>query len=317
MNKYNTTPDNILNTLNKYGVAIIPSLLNEIEINNMNNGMWDYLEYITSNFDSPINRNNKATWKSFYSLYPMHSMLIQHWSIGHAQHVWDLRQNPKVVDIFAKIWDCNREDLLTSFDASSFHFPPEDTNRGYYRNPWLHCDQSFTRNNFECAQSWITGYDVHEDDATLLFLEKSNLYHEDFKNHFNIDKKDDWYQLKEEEIKFYKDKGCTEKRISCPAGSMVLWDSRTIHCGSEPIKGRQHKTFRNVSYICMMPRDKATKANIDKKIKAFDNLRTTTHWANRTKLFSKMPRTYGGPIPNVKQINPPVLTELGKKLAGY
>ena len=317
MNKYNTTQDNILKTLNKYGVAIIPSLLNETEINNMNNGMWDYLEYITSNFDSPINRNNKATWKSFYSLYPMHSMLIQHWSIGHAQHVWDLRQNPKVVDIFAKIWDCNREDLLTSFDASSFHFPPEDTNRGYYRNPWLHCDQSFTRNNFECAQSWITGYDVHEDDATLLFLEKSNLYHEDFKNHFNIDKKDDWYQLKEEEIKFYKDKGCTEKRISCPAGSMVLWDSRTIHCGSEPIKGRQHKTFRNVSYICMMPRDKATKANIDKKIKAFDNLRTTTHWANRTKLFSKMPRTYGGPIPNVKQINPPVLTELGKKLAGY
>jgi hypothetical protein len=57
----------------------------------------------------------------------------------------------------------------------------------------------------------------------------------------------------------------------------------------------------------MMPRDKASKANIDKKIKAFDNLRTTTHWANRTKLFSKMPRTYGGPIPNVKQINPPVL----------
>jgi hypothetical protein len=317
MNKYNTTPDNILKTLNKYGVAIIPSLLNEIEINNMNNGMWDYLEYITSNFDSPIDRNNKATWKSFYSLYPMHSMLIQHWSIGHAQHVWDLRQNPKVVDIFSKIWDCNREDLLTSFDASSFHFPPEDTNRGYYRNPWLHSDQSFTRNNFECAQSWITGYDVHEDDATLLFLEKSNLYHEDFKNHFNIDKKDDWYQLNKEEIDFYKDKGCTEKRISCPAGSMVLWDSRTIHCGSEPIKGRQHKTFRNVSYICMMPRNKASKANIDKKIKAFENLRTTTHWANRTKLFSKMPRTYGGPIPNVKQINPPVLSELGKKLAGF
>ena len=38
--------------------------------------MWDYLEYITSNFDSPIDRNNKATWKSFYSLYPMHSMLV-------------------------------------------------------------------------------------------------------------------------------------------------------------------------------------------------------------------------------------------------
>ncbi len=318
---YNTTPDNIIKTLKKYGVAIIPSLLNEEEIKNMNEGMWNYLEYITSDFDVPINRNNKTSWRSFYNLYPMHSMLIQHWNIGHAQHVWDLRQNPKVVDVFAKIWDCNREDLLTSFDASSFHFPPEDTNRGYFRQPWLHCDQSFTRNGFECVQSWITGYEVHEDDATLLFLEKSNNYHENFKNNFNIDKKDDWFQLSSEKdsehVKFFIDKGCEQKRISCPAGSMVLWDSRTIHCGAEPIKGRQNKTFRNVSYICMMPRKLATESIIDKKIKALNNLRTTTHWANRCKLFSKMPRTYGGPVPNVKQINPPILTELGKKLAGY
>ena len=317
MDKYITTKDLVLDTMKEHGVAIIPSLLNEQEINNMNVGMWNYLEYITSDFNIPIQRNDKKTWRSFYDLYPMHSMLVQHWSIGHAQHVWDLRQNPKVVDVFAKIWDCNREDLLTSFDASSFHFPPEDTNRGYFRQPWLHCDQSFTRNDFECVQSWITGYDVHEDDATLLFLEKSHLYHQDFKNQYNIEKKEDWLQLSEEQIKFYLDNGCNEKRISCPAGSMVMWDSRTIHCGSEPINGRQNKTFRNVSYICMMPRKLATQANIDKKIKALNNLRTTTHWANRTKLFSKMPRTYGGAIPNVKHINPPILTELGKKLAGY
>ena len=25
---------------------------------------------------------------------------------------------------------------------------------------------------------------------------------------------------------------------------------------------------------------------------------------------------YGGPVPNIKEINPPILTELGKKLAG-
>jgi hypothetical protein len=317
MDKYITTKDLVLDTMKEHGVAIIPSLLNEQEINNMNYGMWDYLEYITSDFNIPIKRNDKKTWRSFYDLYPMHSMLIQHWSIGHAQHVWDLRQNTKLVDVFAKIWDCNREDLLTSFDASSFHFPPEDTNRGYYRQPWLHCDQSFTRNEFECVQSWVTGYDVNEDDATLLILENSHKYHEAFKNHFNVEKKEDWYQLSDEEIKFFKDNGCNEKRISCPAGSMVMWDSRTIHCGSEPIKGRQNKIFRNVSYICMMPRKLATQANIDKKIKALNNLRTTTHWAHRTKLFSKMPRTYGGAIPNVKQINPPVLTELGKRLAGY
>ncbi len=67
----------------------------------------------------------------------------------------------------------------------------------------------------------------------------------------------------------------------------------------------------------MMPRKLATPANLEKKIKALNNLRTTSHWAFKAKLFSTIPRTYGGPIPNVKQINPPILTELGKKLAGY
>ena len=42
--------------------------------------MWNYLEHITSNFNNTtrgaIDRNNKKTWKSFYDLFPMHSMLI-------------------------------------------------------------------------------------------------------------------------------------------------------------------------------------------------------------------------------------------------
>jgi ectoine hydroxylase-related dioxygenase (phytanoyl-CoA dioxygenase family) len=312
--------ESILKKLNKYGVAVLPSLLNKNEIKKMNDGMWDFLEHITSDFKNThgaINRNDKTTWKSFYDLFPMHSMLIQHWSIGHAQHVWDLRQNPKIVDVFAKIWDVNNEDLLTSFDASSFHFPPEETKRGFFKKYWFHADQSFTRNNFECVQSWVTGYDVNEDDATLVILEGSNNYHEAFKNHFNIEKKDDWYQLNDEELKFYLDNGCKITRIACPAGGMVFWDSRTIHCGTEPLKTREKENFRNVSYICMMPRKLATEANLEKKRKAFNNIRTTTHWAHRAKLFSKMPRTYGGPISNVKQINQPILTELGKKLAGF
>ena len=80
MDKYITTKDLVLDTMKEHGVAIIPSLLNEQEINNMNNGMktygYDYLEYITSDFNIPIQRNDKKTWRSFYDLYPMHSMLV-------------------------------------------------------------------------------------------------------------------------------------------------------------------------------------------------------------------------------------------------
>ena len=48
----------------------------------------------------------------------------------------------------------------------------------------------------------------------------------------------------DDQIEFYKNKGCNERYIRCPKGSMVFWDSRTLHCGVEPRKGRENQNFR-------------------------------------------------------------------------
>lgn len=315
--KYHTTPEGIKETVEKYGVAIVPSVLNEGEISLMRNGMWDYLEHVTQNFEKPISRDDSKTWVEYLKLYPKHSMLLQQYGVGQSQFVWDVRQNEKVVDIFSKIWERPKEDLLVSFDGASFHFPPEETNRGWYRNTWYHTDQSYLRPDFECIQSWVTAYDVDPGDATLAFMESSNIYHEEFAKKFEIKDKSDWYKHTREEQRFYEDKGCEEKRVTCKAGSMVFWDSRTIHCGTEAVKKRDEKKLRNVVYICMTPRDRATEANLKKKRTAFENLRMTTHTPHKPKLFPVNPRTYGGPLPNVTQVPKPNLTSLGKRLAGY
>jgi len=315
--KYQTTPDKLKETIEKYGVAIIPNVLAEDEIKGMRNGMWDYLEHITQKFNTPINRDNDNTWVEYLKLYPKHSMLLQQYGVGHSQFVWDIRQNPKVVDIFSQFWELPGEELLTSFDGASFHFPPENTNRGWYRNTWFHTDQSYHRPDFECVQSWITAYDVEEGDATLAFMEGSNRFHKQFQDHHQLSDKSDWYKHNSLEQSFYEDKGCEEKRIKCDAGSMVFWDSRTIHCGTECIRNRMNKKIRNVVYVCMKPRKGATEANLRKKQKAFNELRMTTHWPHKPKLFPKNPRTYGGPLPNITEINKPILTELGMKVAGF
>ena len=315
--KYHTTPEGIKETVEKYGVAIVPSVLVEGEISLMRDGMWDYLEHVTQNFEKPISRNDSKTWIEYLKLYPKHSMLLQQYGVGQSQFVWDVRQNEKVVDIFSKIWERPKEELLVSFDGASFHFPPEETNRGWYRNTWYHTDQSYLRPHFECIQSWVTAYDVDPGDATLAFMESSNLYHEEFTQKFEIKDKSDWYKHTREEQKFYEDKGCEEKKVTCKAGSMVFWDSRTIHCGTEAVKERCEKKLRNVVYICMTPRERATEANLKKKRKAFEELRMTTHTPHKPKLFPVNPRTYGGPLPNVTQVPKPNLTCLGKRLAGY
>ena len=38
--KYVTNSDNVLDTLNKYGVAIIPDILNQLECDTIKQGMW-------------------------------------------------------------------------------------------------------------------------------------------------------------------------------------------------------------------------------------------------------------------------------------
>jgi len=316
--KYVTDPDSVMETLQKYGVAIIPGVLTEAECTDMVDKIWDFFERLSSSWYQPIDRENEESWRGFYKLYPKHSMLFQNWCVGHSHASWDVRQNEKVVHVFSKIWDVKPEELLVSFDGFSFNPPPEITNKGWNRNnTWYHSDQSFTRNGFECVQSWVTGLDVEEGDATLSFYEGSHKFHKELADRFGITDKADWKKLKKEEEAFYLEKGCAAKKIQCPKGSMVLWDSRTIHCGTEAFRMREHSKFRAVIYVCYEPRSHATAAHLRKKRKAFHELRGTSHWPAKSKLFPWKPRTYGGEIPEITLIDPPILTGLGKKLAGF
>lgn len=316
--KYICNPDNLKHTLDVYGVAIIPSVLNDEECNAMETGMWETLEDWTQHWDTPITQNNPKSWKNIKYLFPKHSMLIQQYGLGHAQFIWDLRQNPKCINIFATLWECTPQDLLVSFDAASFHMPPETTKIGWHRQTWFHTDQSYLRNDFECIQSWVTAFDVNEGDATLAIYEQSHKYHKQFAEHFNVGDKNDWFKLDNPEyIQFYQDKGCTQKYITCPKGSMVFWDSRTIHCGIEARKNRVQPNFRCVVYLCYTPRTLSNDKELKKKIKAFEELRMTSHWPHKIKLFPKMPRTYGAEVKEVVPLSPPEINELGRRLIGY
>lgn len=316
--KYVCTKETVKQTIENYGVAIIPQVLDDNECNNMVNSIWGFFEHISQTWKIPINRNNPNSWREFYKLYPLHSMLIQHWGIGHSQACWDVRQNVKIVEIFAHLWDKEINDMLVSFDGLSFNLPPETTRRGWNRgNTWYHTDQSFMNEGFKCIQSFVTGLDINEYDATLSFIEGSNKFQNEFKKAYNITDKKDWYKLTKEQEQFYYDKGCVSKNIKCPKGSLVLWDSRTIHCGIEADKKRTVSNIRAVIYLCYMPRSLSNPANIKKKQKAFEENRTTNHNPCAIKLFPKHPRTYGGEIPEITPVEKPVLTALGRKLAGF
>ena len=314
--RYATDIDGLESTLGKYGVAIIPSVLDELECDELVSGIWDFIEHLSSKWDTPVRRDDEKTWLGFFDILPLHTMLIQHYGVGHIPICWKVRQNPKIVNIFAKFWKCKPEDLLVSFDGVGFYMPHEITKRRYIRKAWFHTDQGYENSEFSCVQSWVTGLDVRKGDATLAFMEMSHLYHEHFAKEFGHSS-DGWHTLSDDEEQFYLDRGCRYGNIHCPKGSMVFWDSRTIHCGIQPLPTRQLPNHRAVIYLCYAPRNQCNEKQLEKKRKAYEEKRTTHHYPCKVVLFPKEPRTYGRSLPPLTLMELPKLGSLGMKLAGY
>ena len=316
--EYYCTPDGVLEQIQKAGTAVVADVLSEDELKFARQQLWLALEDITKTCSKPFKFEDKSTWRGFYDLLPKHGMLLQHWGVGQTQFCWDIRQNPKVANVFAKIWKCKIEDLLVSFDGISVALCPEVTKRAYFKgNMWCHVDQSYTKPNFMCVQGMVTLWDVNEGDATLCFHEGSNEGHKAFGDHFGNKDKADWQKISNDEQAAFMAK-YPLRCVKASAGSLILWDSRTCHQGIEPRKERAGKeTIRCVVYVCYLPRSLSNQNDLKKKIEAFENGRMTTHWPTPVKMFPKTPRLYGNPVPTVTYPPKPVLTDLGRKLVGY
>ncbi len=141
-----TDLSNLSNIINTYGVCIVRGVLDEDECNNISRGMCTDFSYLTSRMPIPFDVNNPSTWSTLDNLLPTDGLIYQHWGIGQSQTVWDVRTNDKVINVFRNIYSTS--DLLVSFDAVSFHLPPEYNDRNtkrYYSNDRWHFDQSLTR----------------------------------------------------------------------------------------------------------------------------------------------------------------------------
>jgi hypothetical protein len=318
---YNTNLNNLKNQLDEVGIAVIPNILSSSEIDDSINQMWKMLADLTQNFELPISKNNMETWKSFYDLCPLEDMLLQYWKVGHSDLAWNLRQNSKLLEVFKCLWNVEENELLTSFDSISIHFPPEITKIGKFqenKSNWYHFDQSSEKKGLHCIQGFVNLYDVSSGDTSLSVYEGSHKYHESFFDFYQkkIDK--DWYQLKNEEIHFFKD--LNEYGVLVEAGSLVLWDSRLLHQGVLCSKHRPNPNIRAVVYICMIPRYKSNNKQLEKKKQAFRDERMTTHWPHEIKRVGQYPtnkekkNTCWNLVMPVKMAK---LKPIGYKLAGF
>ncbi len=323
------TPIEQLNdVLNEQGFAICKDFsLSKEEQNSYNEAFWQLMLNLFTRQEDKIIKDKPQTYKNYSKLFPKHSMLVQNFSLGHASFCWDARI--KAANIFAKLYDTSTSNLLTSMDGFSFNFAPEDleNHRGKYTGGhWLHTDQSPMKTSRCCIQGFydVNGCSKEGTDACLVVVKNSHKYHQEFFKSINkSDYKSDWYLLEDKEVNFYlREKQCQILKICPPPGHFVLWDSRTIHMGHNATLPRTEKKNRFVIYVCMLKRDGLSTTELDKRIKAYEEGRMTSHWPYPCKMFPMFPRIYSGqqlPVlnPIIKTKKKEELTTLEKSLVGY
>jgi hypothetical protein len=301
------------------GIAVIRNVVTLDKIESCKTKMCITLKNMSSDWEIPLDLKKKSSYHGIFNLAPLHSMLIQNYGLGQAEFAWDIRTDENVANIFSKIWnDCNINDLIVSMDGISIHLPPEITKQGWNTKDKFHTDQCFLEQDMKTIQGLVNLYNINIGDATTKILKGSHKYHAEYYqqygnellnnpiNHFNL--------LKEDHMSYFINKGCEKELILANAGDLVLFDSRLMHCGSEPIQERKKSNIRATIYVCMTERNRASLEIQRLRKLLFTNCSVTNHCPYRIEIFDKYPRSYGKKLPIVSDIPKANISEFGLKL---
>ncbi|GFN85096.1 phytanoyl-coa dioxygenase phyh [Plakobranchus ocellatus] len=252
--------------LSSKGVTVVPSVISEVDCDRHQQYFRDWL----SKFPS-------GQWPQ------SNNSLIQSYKSGHLQPAWEARLAAKPV--FAEIWGTKK--LLSSMDAIAIGRPPEEGEEKFWSpdNNTLHVDQKADRVGLHAYQGAVYLEECAEDDWTFEVIEGSHKHFDQF-----MEQTGQWRcrNVKSPDLAWFEGKGCYRRRVPCPKGGMVLWDSRLFHSSARPLEGRQHPgRWRFVVFVCMTPSAWATPSDLETKRKAYTDLELTKHWpSQRVRIFT-------------------------------
>lgn len=315
--------------LEENGYCIIPEVLSSKETEILYQRVWhEYIEKAWPN----CQLNDRSNWEK---TFPIHNP----WGIfcgpaGQTQVMWDLRQDPRILAIFAKIWNTN--DLIVSMDGFSIMCPSEI--RESHFEPTPHVDQTILRrldgvshnnlppNDFISESSLkthpytIQGQFLFEDsfegDGGFYCIPKSHLLFDQFAPKLESLEGEELIQFKNEYFA-----NLPKQQITAPRGSLILWDSRTVHWNQHPDKNRSSPKVRMVGFLCYVPKSRLTEEGKLLRIEAFEKGVSTGHNPSRPEL--KYTRDHIFPefkefLEHPSYIQPKItLSPLGQSLLGW
>jgi hypothetical protein len=321
------TPAEVHTMLTRYGVAVVPDVLTRAEAASAFDDMIQCLERMYDGFVF----KDPSTWALLRRVsYCKHGMLFQHMGIGWAQFAVALRQKPSVATLFAELWTLvtgtpvTINDLFSSADGIAFGATRAGDRGGFHGKDWMHLDQA-AGDTVVSIQGGLNLVETKTGDAAFHFLESSHLHFDEFFKRLADPKKSARFTLlqSQRQIDFFvSERSCMPKCLATLPGDLYLWSSKTVHSGRPPLRQASPAPsraafLRGVVYVSMQPKRFATPADVKRKVRAYNELRTTAHNAARgVTLFQQSPRTYGHVVDSVLRpiVEKPALSTLGRSL---
>ncbi|KAH7323463.1 phytanoyl-CoA dioxygenase [Rhexocercosporidium sp. MPI-PUGE-AT-0058] len=228
-------------------------------------------------FGTDLDLNDHRTWVKENLPVQTKINTFASYCVAHERFMWEARMEPGVLDAFATIWGTH--ELLASFDSLNVTFPNRtDVPR---KPPWEHTDQSPLRRGLQCVQGIINLSTSGPEDGGLVVYPKSHLYRDEFYDSQTEETKSSWtaldrYMFDAKQLEWFAGKGIHPKKVCAEVGDLILWDSRTIHYGSEP--SPLSSTIRTVIYAAYTPAKLASADALRTKAEIFKEFGGTTHW---------------------------------------
>ena len=157
----------------------------EINIKELEENGYTIIHNVYNNEEIEEYKNEFFYWykntKNVEELHPIihGNGIFKYFEIGHQRFNWLARTNPKIVNIFKRLW--NSDELVTSFDGCCY-YPSDYKGDDVY---WVHTDQSSHKKGRHCLQSFLSL--TNNSERTLVIYKGSHLLHEHYFKTLNID----------------------------------------------------------------------------------------------------------------------------------
>ncbi|KAK0385731.1 hypothetical protein NLU13_6908 [Sarocladium strictum] len=260
----------------KYGCVVIKGVISPERAKYYADKQIQWLK----NFELGFDENNPETWTAEHLPVSFKGGMYFAYASTHEKMAWEARTEPKVVEVFEKLW--GTKELLCSFDGMNISMP---NRKDLNWSPWPHCDQNPERKGMQAVQGLLNYAPNGPKDGGLMLMKGSAKLFNEFFAHKreSADHEDapppeikymDLFLFSEKDIKWFESRGCEMVKVNMEPGDFVLWDSRTMHYARLP-EGEQ---IRHVQYICMTPKKYANEEALAAKKECFEKWIGTTHW---------------------------------------